>query len=200
MRTSVLNAAVEGLVDEAVLRRLIDQAGGETGTVYGRKGKPYLRQRIGGFNQAARYSPWVVLVDLDGDADCAPTLCDEWLPDPAPNLCFRVAIREVEAWLLADAETLARFLSVARRSVPDDPERLPKPKAAMVNLGRQSRKGAIRKDMVPRRGSGRSVGPAYTSRLVEFASTTWRPEVAAERCDSLKRAIWCLRRLMELPG
>lgn len=200
MSASVLNAAVEGLVDEAVLRRLIEHAGGETGTVYGRKGKTYLRQRIGGFNQAARHSPWVVLVDLDGEADCAPTLCAEWLPDPAASLCFRVAIREVEAWLLADYETVARFLSVARRAVPDDPESLTRPKEAMVNLGRRSRRGAIREDMVPRPGSGRAVGPAYTSRLVEFASTAWRPEVAAERCDSLKRAISCLRRLVEFRG
>ena len=200
MSASVLSAAVEGLVDEAVLRRIVEQAGGETGTVYGHRGKTYLRRRISGFNQAARYSPWVVLVDLDEDAECAPTLRAEWLPDPASGLCFRVAIREVEAWLLADAETLAHFLSVARRAVPDDPESLAHPKAAMVNLGRRSRRGAIRKDMVPRRGSGRAVGPAYTSRLVEFASTAWRPEVAAERCDSLKRAIRCVRTLLELRG
>ncbi len=106
-------------------------------------------------------------------------------------------MREVEAWLLADGENLARFLSVAVRYVPGDPESLVKPKEAMVSLGRRSRKGAIRKDMVPRRRSGRAVGPAYTSRLVEFASTTWRPEIAAERCDSLDRAIRCLRRLVE---
>ena len=187
-------------MDEAVLQRLVEHAGGQTGTVYGRKGKSYLRQRIGGFNQAARHSPWVVLVDLDGDADCAPALCSEWLPDPAPHLCFRIAIREVEAWLLADGATVARFLSVAKSRIPGSPEGLPKPKQFMVNLGRRSRRRAIREDMVPRPGSGRVVGPAYTSRLVEFASTTWRPEVAAERSDSLKRAIRCIRQLVEASG
>lgn len=192
-----MNAAVEGLVDEAVLRRLVEHVGGQTGTVYGRKGKSYLRQRIGGFNQAARYSPWVVVVDLNAEADCAPALCAEWLPDPAPNLCFRVAIREVEAWLLADGETLARFLGIAEGSVPSDPESLDRPKESMVRLSRRSRKSAIRKDMVPRRDSGRAVGPAYTSRLIEFASTEWRPAVAAKRSNSLKRAIRCLQRLLE---
>jgi len=184
-------------VDEAVLRRLVEHVGGQTGTVYGRKGKSYLRQRIGGFNQAARYSPWVVVVDLNAEADCAPALCAKWLPDPASSLCFRVAIREVEAWLLADGETLARFLGVARDFVPNDPESLVRPKEAMVRLGRRSRKRAIRKDMVPRRGSGRAVGPAYTSRLIEFASTEWRPAVAAARSDSLTRAIGCLQKLLE---
>lgn len=121
----------------------------------------------------------------------------QMVPNPAPNLCFRVAIREVEAWLLADGETLARFLGVAEGSVPSDPESLVRPKEAMLRLGRRSRKSAIRKDMVPRRDSGRAVGPAYTSRLIEFASTQWRPAVAAERSNSLKRAIRCLQRLLE---
>ena len=98
---------------------------------------------------------------------------------------------------MADSETLAPFLGVARGFVPSDPESLVRPKEAMVNLGRRSRKGAIRKDMVPRRGSGRAVGPAYTSRLIEFASTEWRPAVAAKRSESLKRAIRCLQRLLE---
>lgn len=184
-------------MDEAVLRRLVEHVGGQTGTVYGRKGKSYLRQKIGGFNQAARYSPWVVVVDLNAEADCAPALCANWLPDPAPSLCFRVAIREVEAWLMADGETLARFLGVARGFVPSDPESLVRPKEAMVRLGRRSRKGAIRKDMVPRRGSGRAVGPAYTSRLIEFVSTKLRPSVAAQRSDSLRRAIRFLQKLLE---
>jgi transposase len=46
-----------------------------------------------------------------------------------------------------------------------------------------------------RHGSGRPVGPAYASRLIEFASSSWRPEVAAQRADSLRRTIDCLRRL-----
>jgi hypothetical protein len=43
-------------------------------------------------------------VDLDSDTGCAPPLCEQWIPGPAPFLCFRVAVREVEAWLMADAE------------------------------------------------------------------------------------------------
>jgi hypothetical protein len=37
--------------------------------------------------------------------------------------------------------------------------------------------------------------PAYASRIVEFADNNWRLDVAAERSDSLRRAIACLRRL-----
>ena len=190
-----ISAAVEGLVDEAVVRKLIAHAGATPGPVYGKQGKSLLRQKIAGYNNAARRAPWMVLVDLDHDEVCAPPLRDAWLPQPAERLCFRVAVREVEAWLLADTQRLAAFLGVSPARVPADPERLDDPKTAMVNLARSSRRRAIQEDMVPREGSGRQVGPAYSSRLIEFASSSWRPDVAARRSDSLRRAIDCLRRL-----
>lgn len=193
---AVISAAVEGIVDEAVVRKLIAHADATPGDVYGRQGKSFLRQKIASYNNAAQRMPWIVLVDLDHDNDCAPPLRNAWLPQPAPHLCFRVAVREVEAWLLADAERLASFLGVARSRLPSDPERLGHPKATMVNLARASRRRDIREDMVPRPGSGRQVGPAYSSRLIQFASAHWRPEVAAGRADSLKRAIRSLKRLV----
>lgn len=193
-----ISAAVEGLVDESVVRRLIVHAGGAPGVVYGKSGKHILRQKIDAYNRAARYSPWIVLVDLDSEADCAPPMREAWLPARAPHLCFRIAVRQVEAWLMADGESLAAYLSVARSQAPADPDALAHAKTAMVNLARLSRRPAIRKDMVPREGSGRAVGPAYTSRLIEYAEGRWRPDVAAERSDSLSRAIGCLRRLIEV--
>jgi hypothetical protein len=192
----VISAAVEGIVDEAVVRRLIASAGGWPGPVYGKNGKPALRTRINGFNNAARHARWMVLVDLNGEQDCAPPLRESWLPAPAPLLCFRVAVRQVEAWLMADGEALASYLGVPRSRIPGDPEGLPNAKVAMVNVARRSRRAAIRQDMVPREGSGRSVGPAYTSRLIEYAETRWRPAVAAQVSDSLRRAIACLERLI----
>jgi hypothetical protein len=192
---TIISAAVEGIVDEAVVRRLITHAGANPGDVYGKKGKSFLRQRINGYNSAARHSPWLVLVDLDNEHDCAIPLRDAWLPYPAPHLCFRVAVREVEAWLLGDSDRLAGFLGVARSKLPNDPEQLPDPKGTMVTLARASRRRAIREDMVPRPGGGRQVGPAYSSRLIEFASVEWRPDVAANRVDSLMRSVRCLERL-----
>jgi hypothetical protein len=195
----VISAAVEGLIDEAVVKKLITQTGAVPGQVYGKMGKGALRTRINGYNNAAKHAPWIVLVDLDHEADCAPNLCNDWVPTRASKLCFRVAVREVEAWLLADRESIARFLSVPQSRVPNDPESENNPKQVMVNLAAQSRRKDIRNDMVPRRGSGRDVGPAYTSRLIEFVDTSevlWRPEIAANRSDSLRRSIECLTRLI----
>ncbi len=192
----VISAAVEGPLDEVVVRRLIACAGGQHGAVYGKNGKDRLRRQIQGYNNAARRTPWLVLVDLDNDAECAPPLRQSWLADPAPFLCFRVAVRQIEAWLLADHEALASYLGVARAKIPPDPESLPNAKDAMVNLASKSRRKDIRTDMVPRPQSGRVVGPAYSSRMIEFVERYWRPEVAAERADSLRRAIRCLRELI----
>lgn len=190
-----ISSAVEGIVDEAVVYRLIDHVGGIAGPVYGKQGKAFLRQRISGYNNSARLRPWIVLVDLDHDHECAPPLCSTWIAQPASRLCFRVAVREVETWLLADAERIAAFFRVARNKVPSNPESLDDPKAALVDLARSSRSRAIIEDMVPHQGSGRKVGRAYSSRLIEFISSSWRPDIAATRADSLRRAVDGLRRV-----
>jgi hypothetical protein len=194
----VISSAVEGIVDEAVVKRLIVEAGGEIGSIYGKRGKSLLKQRINGYNNAAHHHPWIVLVDLNREADCAPPLKAVWLPNPGPFMCFRIAVREIEAWLLADRERFASFFRVRLLDIPADPELLDDPKEVVIELSRRSRSRDIRLDMVPRPGSGRKIGPAYVSRLIEFVSDPqkgWRPERAARSSDSLRR---CLARIHEL--
>ena len=82
-------------MDEAIVRTLITRAGGTPGPTYCKQGKAPLRTSINGYNNAARHAPWLVLMDLDRDADCAPHLCQELVPLPAPRLCFRIAVRQV---------------------------------------------------------------------------------------------------------
>lgn len=194
----VISAAVEGIVDESVIRRLVTHVGAIPGNIYGKTGKQDIRRRIQGYNSAAQRSPWIVLVDLDNDAHCAPPLRAAWLPNPTPLMCFRVAVRQVEAWLLADREGIASYLAVRRDSIPGDPESLANAKDTLVNLARKSRRREIREDMVPRIGSGRDVGPAYSSRVIEFTSTHWRPDDASLHSESLSRAVERLRCLTTL--
>jgi hypothetical protein len=85
--------------------------------------------------------------------------------------------------------------------VPGPPETLPDPKRVLIELASRSRRREIREDMVPRLGSGRVVGPAYTSRLIEFVTDRrggWRPGIAARSADSLARCIRRLRRFVEI--
>ena len=186
-----LTAAVEGPVDDVALRRIAESAGVEVSTVYVTNGKGNLVRRLEGFNSAAQHAPWLVVVDLNGTA-CAPELLAEILPAPSPLMTCRVAVRAIEAWLMGDVDRLASFLSVAASRFPADPDAVNDPKQALVNLAAHSRRRAIREDMTPRPGSGRSVGPNYSGRLIEFItdeSAGWRPDVAANRSDSLARAL-----------
>ncbi len=145
----VLMGAVEGDVDEAVLRRLVAETGATLARTHGLNGKEHLLRNLGRYHQAARNAPWVVLVDLDRDAKCAPPFKEEWLPEPAPHMCFRVVVRAVEAWLLADRQRLAGFLQIPLAKVPVNPEQENDPKARMVALARLSRRKEVREDMVP---------------------------------------------------
>lgn len=192
----LVTLAVEGAVDEAVLGRVVSAAGAGVAYSYGKNGKPDLRRKVNGYNNAARFAPWIVLVDLDLEASCAPELVRSWLPEPASQMCFRVAVRSIEAWLLGDPERLARFLAVSEDLVPSLPEHLDDPKKAMVDLASRSRRRDIRQDMLPRPGSGIRTGPAYPGRLIEFALQHWRVPEARKRIDSLDRSIRAIGRLV----
>lgn len=195
---AAISAAVEGYVDEAVLHQIVRHAGISLSNVYGRMGKPSLLKSIPGYNAAANHSPWIVLVDLDHDCDCAPPCARKWLPDPAPYMCFRLVVRSIEAWLLADRDRIAKFLGVRQNLIPADPDAIADPKRTLVDLARQSRRRALRSDIVPRDGSGRSVGPLYTTRMIEFIQDEragWRADHALDISVSLKR---CMERLRQL--
>lgn len=153
--------------------------------------------RLADWNRAARHIHWVVLRDLDHDAECAPELVAKLLPRPAPGMALRVAVRAVEAWFLGDAETLADFVGVPVARVPTRPEELADPKSALLELARRTRKRALREGMVPRPKSGAVEGPEYVSLLVQYALEHWRPGVAALRCDSLCRCMKHLHRWLQ---
>ena len=112
-----VSIAVEGELDEAVLKKLLASLGIENSRVYGKKGKDHLRENVPRYNQAAQYGKWVVLVDLNNEAECPPLLSTSWLPTRLRNFQFRIAVRAVEAWLLADRKEIARFLRVSEKNM-----------------------------------------------------------------------------------
>lgn len=195
MPGAFITIAAEGDVDAQVCERLIRLAGHEAGPAYVRGGKGNLDSKLPAYNNAARYAHWLVLRDLDHDAGCAPELVQALLPDPSDFMCLRVAVRSVEAWLMADRERISRYLGVPLNVVPLDPDMEEHPKTTMVNLARRSSKRNIREDMVPEPGHSRSVGPGYTARITEFAISLWRPSAASRSSRSLSSCIRALRRL-----
>lgn len=184
-----INLAVEDALSQAVIRRVLAGASREyaIGFAYGGNGRGYLQKMIAAFNNAARATPFLVLTDLD-DEVCPATLVEEWLPQqPNGNLMFRVAVREVEAWILGDQAGLATFLGVRRDSITETPELLPDPKKYLIDVASRCRDRDVRGDIVPPKGSVRVVGPNYNGRLVGFVSSTWDPAAAAAKCPSLAR-------------
>ena len=186
-----IEAAVEGLLDEAVVKRLATDAGARIVQIHVKGGRAPLLDQLRGYHEAARYSPWLVLCDLDQD-ECAPAFVGQHLPTPS-DLCLRVAVRSVESWLLADPG-LASFLGVKQSRLPRRPEMELRPKQSLVNLARSSRRRVIRED-VGGEQNHRDPGPRYNDLLIEFVRERWDPRRAAEWAPSLGRAIGAVGRL-----
>lgn len=185
-----LNLAVEDRLSESVLRRVLDYVdrGYHIGTVYGRRGSGYLRKTISGWNSGAKWVPFLVLTDLD-DIICPRYLIESWLGNKLhPNLMLRIAVREVESWLLADGKNLSSYLSVGARLMPDDPDSLPDPKRVLINLAARSRSSGIRSLLVPKQGSTATQGRDHNS-LSIFVNGTWDIDLARQKSPSLQRAL-----------
>jgi hypothetical protein len=192
----VVNVAVEGFTDEIVVRRILDFVGLQCGLVRGKNGKASLLKQLGKYNQAAQYAKWLVVIDLDNDANCAPDYIQQLLPNPSTGMLLRIAVQEIEAWLLADRERLATFLGISIKHVPNEPDLETDPKVTLINLARRSRKTKLRDDIVPRQKNSHPIGPGYPGRILEFveySASRWRPDAAQENSDSLKRAITALQ-------
>lgn len=191
MTTIPVNLAVEDPLSESVLRRLTAHVGRgyAIGAAYNRGGNGYLKRCIRGWNQAAKGRPLILLTDLD-QGDCPQALMRDWLPVPRhPNLLFRVAVREVEAWLLSDRINLAHFLRCSVTRIPTDPENLPDPKVSLVNLATSSRSTDIRDRLVPRRGHTAKQGPDYNACLAEFVQDRWDIAAACLNSKSLRQTV-----------
>lgn len=167
----MITLAVEGATDVAVAKRLLLEVGLQPGPEYVKSGKAALDRSLAGYNSAARFSCWLALRDLDHDAGCAPELCRRLLSVPAPHMRLHVPVRAVEAWLLADAETLSQSLAVAPAVMPVDPESVPDP-----------RRKYVREALVPSAGT-----TGYAAFVIEFATKSWQPASAANRSPSLAR-------------
>ncbi len=186
-----LVVAVEDELSAAVMCKLITSASREfaISRIINARGNGRLKADMQKFRNACHVIPHVVLTDLDQYA-CPPVLRADWkATDLPPQLLFQVAVREVEAWLLADRDGIARFLSVAKNKVPQYPEAEVDPKRTLINLARKSRKRRLAIEMVPAAGSSAPIGPFYNVRLTEFVNGAWDVECAKASSPSLNRAL-----------
>lgn len=191
MSSIPVHLAIEDDLSEVVVRKLLSQTGRGyfVGSVFGAAGFGYLKKRANKFNAAAAAgTPIILLTDLD-NYQCPSDLIANWLDsEPHTNLIFRIAVREVESWLLADREGFADFLRISSVLMPLEPDQVPDPKLTVINLARRSRSRALRESIAPRQGSTALQGPDYNGCLGDFVRNRWDLNAAAKRSPSLSRA------------
>ncbi len=191
MSPILIYLGVEDDLSEAVARRILALANTayQVGTVYGRHGFGDLKRNVKGWNSLAKVVPFFLLTDLD-NSPCPSALMEKWHAEAYhPNLIFRVAVREVEAWLMADRAGFAKFIGVSVDLVPPKPEDSRDPKAQLIKIASRSRIRAIRERIVPKAKSTAQIGPEYNSCLSEFVTKDWDVAAGAKGAPSLSRAI-----------
>lgn len=201
MRASIpILLAVEDALSETVLRRALADRPVRyaIGAVHSRGGSGYLKKQAGAFNNAARAGPFLLLTDLD-QYSCPPELVSVWLSGKPKHDCFllRVAVREVESWLLGDLAHLKSFLHVKNAPAIPTPEALPDPKRELLRLALRGRVRQKREALVWRdASSGRLFqGPDYNGTLAHFVTNQWDLAAARKACPSLARLFAALHRL-----
>ncbi len=182
---------VEDAPSEAVLRRLVSLAGHtlKVTTVFRAGGFGQIKSRIANFRNACHVVPHIVMTDLD-TYPCVPDLLKDWKIGKLPDrMLMRVAVREVESWLLADRDGIAKLIQVPAVKIPAYPDELPDPKQVLLNLARKSKSRRFASEFVPADGSKAKHGPLYNQHLTAFADKLWDSRHAELASPSLKRAI-----------
>ena len=186
--------AVEDQLSEAVGRRLLEYLGMNSTATIGKRGFGYLKRRAPNLNQTAKGFPVFLLTDLDSPNQCPPGLISDWLRSPRNEaLIFRVAVMEIESWVMADRQAFASFIGVSLVRIPMEPDSVNNPKEFVLNLARRHAKPGLRNALVPSPGSTASIGPEYNPKMIEFVSQRWNAQRAAKVSASLQRAISAVR-------
>ena len=159
------------------------------------RGNGKIKRQINAYNNAAEYGYYFVVTDLDNN-NCAPSLIRNWLPvKPHKQMLFRVAVHEVESWLLADRENFASFFSISQNLVPLNPDNETDPKRIVISLAKKSRKKEIRNAIVPIDDHAVN-GPGYNIQFHGFIQNMWNIKTARKNSPSLDRAIKAFEKLV----
>lgn len=178
--------ATEDVLTEVVCERIANELGLSIFMRLRRGGSGYLKSRISSFIEMARQYPVLVVTDLD-DKQCAPRLVRDWVGEKLiPDQFFlRVAVREVESWIMADRERFGDFIG---SRIDFDPEQLADPKAKLLHLASHAPR-SVREELISQRSAIASQGVGYNTKLSEFVAEQWCPRRALASSDSLRRTV-----------
>ena len=190
---------VEDVLGEVISTKILEHFGIDIERKIVYEGKSYLQQKARSFNRTAYEECGIfMLTDLDSSDICPPTLIRSWIRGPLnPWFFFRIAVMEVESWIMADRDALSEFLSIPIHRVPRNTDNIPNPKEFLVSLARRCTQRRVREALVPARGANRVVGVRYNAMLSNFVHSQWNLERAASISPSLKRTVDRIRRETE---
>lgn len=154
-------------------------------------GRGNVQRALAAYANLARTMPVIVGVDLDHD-DCAPALLTTWnlANFEQKRLLVRVAVREIESWILADRKRYATFVGGTSDHIPSAPDEIGDPKRFLLEFARETASDELKRDLIPTNFSQYPrIGKAYNLRMCKFVHDKWRPHVARARSASLDRAI-----------
>ena len=187
--------ATEDELSEAIGLRLIAESPFHEADVLPlrRNGSGYLKSKVESWRQLAGQQVVLLLTDLD-QIDCPVALRNEWLGTrPVPDrLLLRIAVREIESWVLADHDAMRKLIG-DRGKLPPAPDELGDPKAFLLNMVRKYAPRDVKQDLLAERGAMASQGLGYNRRLVAWVKSDWSPDRSAARSPSLLRARQALR-------
>ncbi|WP_152521875.1 hypothetical protein [Pantoea sp. AS-PWVM4] len=189
--------ATEDVLSEAVALKLISLTNGRliVSQKLRKNGFGYLKSKFPNFCNLSQNMPVILITDLD-NCPCAPSLINNWKNGAVipPNLIFRVAVREVESWILADHVGLSDFFKIPAKAIPMIPDDLPNPKSTLLSLAKKAPRD-LKNGLIAKKGTLAIQGTEYNIILSDFVNRIWDPRRAAENSDSLSRAI---KRVTEL--
>jgi hypothetical protein len=158
-------------------------------------GCEYIKKRMPSYLAASKIIPFVILLDSDNE-ECAKRMLDELVPIRSRHNGFllRIAVREVESWLLSDHQGISTFFGISPTIIERQPENLLDAKEYLVNLARRSHKREIVEGIVPQAGTSAKQGPRYNQTLQPFVQSIWNITAAAKRSESLYRSLEAMQK------
>lgn len=195
--TVFINIVVEDVLSEVLLKKIIENISQNliVNHTFCKGGIGYIKRNIEGFNNGAKINPFIILVDLD-KTECPPLLLEKWITFKInKGFIFRIVVREIESWIMADRDAFANYISISPNKIPRDIEQIEDPKEFLLNLIKVSGNREIKNDMLPPKGSTSKFGPLYNDLLRNFIINHWNLERARKHTTSLDKLVIRLREL-----
>ena len=193
-----INCVFEDDPTFAIMQKMLDNFNGcfSINQIVNAHGFVRIKKHINGYNEASVYTPYFIITDLDKN-ECAPSLIKSWFCKvPNKNMLFRVAVREIESWIIADRKNFAKFIGVSLDKIPLKPDEIKEPKEKLISLVKKSRNKVLCSDLAPKDNSA-SIGPYYNATLRQFILDRWDLCSAMKNSPSLNKAFLALKKFTE---